>query len=68
MNVKIEKMDDFGRGIAYIDDKVVFVPKTIVDDIVDIKITNHQFFPLFLIFLRLFLFKLIKSSKKPMNA
>lgn len=38
MNVKIEKMDDFGRGIAYIDDKVVFVPKTIVDDIVDIKI------------------------------
>ena len=38
MNVKIEKMDDFGRGIAYIDDKVVFVPKTIVDEIVDIKI------------------------------
>ena len=42
MNVKIEKMDDFGRGIAYIDDKVVFVPKTIVDDIVDIKIMSEK--------------------------
>lgn len=42
MNVKIEKMDDFGRGIAYIDDKVVFVPKTIVDDIVNIKIMSEK--------------------------
>lgn len=42
MNVKIEKMDDFGRGIAYIDNKVVFVPKTIVDDIVDIKIMSEK--------------------------
>ena len=42
MNVKIEKMDDFGRGIAYINDKVVFVPKTIVDDIVDIKIMSEK--------------------------
>ena len=42
MRVEIEKMDDFGRGIAYLNDKVVFVPKTIIGDIVKIEIVNDK--------------------------
>lgn len=42
MRVEIEKMDDFGRGIAYLYDKVVFVPKTVVGDIVNIEIVNDK--------------------------
>ena len=38
MEVKIEKMDSEGRGIAYLDGKVTFVNKTIPGDIVDINI------------------------------
>ena len=42
MRVTIEKFDHFGRGIAYIDQKIVFVAKTIPGDIVDIKITKNK--------------------------
>lgn len=42
MKVKIEKMDDFGRGIAFVNDKVVFVPKTVIGDILDIEIVNDK--------------------------
>lgn len=35
-------MDDLGRGIGYIDEKIVFVPKTIPGDIVDILITKNK--------------------------
>ena len=41
MEVKIEKFDDFGRGICYIDNKVTFVPNTIPNDLVEIKITKE---------------------------
>ena len=41
MEVKIEKLDDFGRGICYIDNKVTFVPNTIPNDLVEIKITKE---------------------------
>ena len=42
MQVKIEKLDHLGRGIAYIDGKVVFVPKSVVGDILDINITSEK--------------------------
>ena len=42
MQVTIEKFDHFGRGIAYIDKKIVFVSKTIPGDIVDIIITKNK--------------------------
>ena len=42
MKVKIEKIDDFGRGIAYIDDKITFIPKTIPGDVVDVSIINNK--------------------------
>ena len=41
MEIKIEKLDDFGRGICYIDNKVTFVPNTIPNDLVEIKITKE---------------------------
>ena len=41
MEVKIEKLDDFGRGICYVDKKVTFVPNTIPNDLVEIKITKE---------------------------
>ena len=41
MEVKIEKLDDFGRGICYIDNKVTFVPNTIPNDLVEIKISKE---------------------------
>ena len=41
MEVKIEKLDDFGRGICYIDNKVTFVPNTIPNDLLEIKITKE---------------------------
>ena len=41
MEVKIEKLDDFGRGICYIDNKVTFVSNTIPNDLVEIKITKE---------------------------
>lgn len=38
--VKIEKLDNFGRGIAYLDDKIVFVKDALVGEEVSIEITN----------------------------
>jgi len=43
MKIKIEKMDHLGRGIGYNDGKIVFVPKAVVGDILDIEIiSNHR--------------------------
>lgn len=38
--MKIEKLDNFGRGITFVDGKITFVPLTIPGDSVDIIITN----------------------------
>lgn len=37
MNVEIIKFDNFGNGIGYLNDKIIFVPKTIPGDIVEVK-------------------------------
>ena len=42
MNLKIEKLDDFGRGITYLDGKVTFVKNAVIGDIVDIVITKSK--------------------------
>lgn len=43
MKIKIEKMDHLGRGIGYNDGKIVFVPKAVMGDILDIEIiSNHK--------------------------
>ena len=42
MEVKIEKLDNFGRGITYIDDKICFVEGALEDEVVDIEITTNK--------------------------
>lgn len=42
MNLEIVKIDDFGRGIGFIDGKVTFVPKTVIGDIVDVEIVKTK--------------------------
>ena len=38
MRVEIVKFDNNGRGIGYINDKIIFIPKTVPGDIVKVKI------------------------------
>ena len=42
MKIKIEAMDHNGSGIGRIDDKVVFVPKSIVGDYVDAEVIRDN--------------------------
>ena len=41
MGIKIKGYDNFGSGIAYYNDKIIFVPKTVVDDEVEINIVKE---------------------------
>jgi len=41
MKVKIYRLDDFGRGITYVNDKVCFVENALPDEIVEITITKE---------------------------
>ena len=38
MQVEIIKMDDLGRGIGYLNNKIIFIPKTLIGDIVNVNI------------------------------
>lgn len=42
MIVKIEKLDHQGRGIGFINEKIVFVPFALPGDIVDINLTKEK--------------------------
>ena len=42
MEVTIEKLDNFGRGITYINDKIVFVENALPDETVEIEIINEK--------------------------
>ena len=37
MEVLIEKLDHFGRGIAHINGKICFIEKALPDEVVDIE-------------------------------
>jgi len=39
-NIKIERLDDLGRGIGYIDEKIIFIENTLPSEIVDVEIIN----------------------------
>lgn len=41
MKVEIKKLDNFGRGITFINDKICFVENTLTGEIVEIKIINE---------------------------
>ena len=40
-NIKIERIDDQARGICFIDNKITFVPNTLIGEIVDIEIIKE---------------------------
>ena len=40
-NVEIIKIDDLGRGIGYIDNKIVFITNALPEEIVNINITKE---------------------------
>ena len=40
--VLIERLDDFGRGIAHINNKVVFIENALPEEVVEIKIINDK--------------------------
>ena len=40
--IKIEKLDNTGRGICYINDKITFVENALPDEIVNIKLTKES--------------------------
>ena len=41
-NIKVLKLDHYGRGIAKIDNKITFINNALPDEIVDIKITKNN--------------------------
>ncbi len=42
MEKRVEKLDDFGRGIVKIDNKVCFVKNALKDEIVEVEITSNK--------------------------
>ena len=42
MEVTIEKLDNQGRGICFVNNKITFVPKTLPSEVVDINITKES--------------------------
>ena len=42
MEKRVEKLDDFGRGITRIDNKVCFVKNALKDEVVEVEITSNK--------------------------
>ena len=42
MEVKIDKLDNLGRGITYINNKICFIPNVLPNEIVEIEITKEN--------------------------
>ena len=42
MRVKIEKLDNFGRGITYLNNRICFVENALPGEIVDIDIIKEK--------------------------
>lgn len=42
VQVKIERFDDLGRGIGYINNKVTFIDKVVPEDIVEVELTKEK--------------------------
>lgn len=40
--MKIERFDDLGRGISYINNKVTFIDKVVPEDIVEVELTKEK--------------------------
>ena len=42
MNIRIKKLDDFGRGIAFVDDKITFIANALEEELVEVKIVLNK--------------------------
>lgn len=42
MEVEVVKFDNLGRGIAYLNDKIIFIPKSVPGDILHVEITSDN--------------------------
>lgn len=42
MNIRIKKLDDFGRGICFINDKITFIPNSLEDEVIEYKIIKEK--------------------------
>lgn len=42
MNVRIKKLDDFGRGICFLNDKITFIPNSLEDEVIEYKIIDEK--------------------------
>ena len=42
MEIEVIKFDNLGRGIGYINDKIIFISKAIPGDIIDVQITKEH--------------------------
>lgn len=42
MNIEVLKFDNNGRGIGYLNDKIIFISKAVPGDIIDVKITLEK--------------------------
>ena len=42
MEIEVVKFDNLGRGIGYLDNKIIFIPKTVPGDIVRVKIIKNK--------------------------
>ena len=53
-NIEIKKIAAEGKSIAYVDEKVLFVPNTVPGDIVDVQVTRKRksFLEGFIVFVR----------------
>ena len=40
-NIKIEKIDDFGRGIGHVNNKIIFIDNAMIGEIVDVNIIKQ---------------------------
>lgn len=42
MNIRIKKLDDFGRGIAFVDSKITFIPNALKDELIEYKVVKNK--------------------------
>lgn len=63
MNITIERMDHLGKGIGYLDGKIIFLPKTVIgDEVKIIKYREHKNY------LEALEYKIIKQSSQRCEA
>ena len=42
MKVRIEKLDNYGRGLAHLSNKIVFVPNALPNEVVEVDIVSEK--------------------------